>query len=389
MARPVVRAASAARAQRLALLTALGLLVIVQPSLAESGSARRDRAGEGASTARAYCDYVTEVAASEAALWRAPWLFSSLGTLRGNDGSVDDSLAREQLIWRLQAGLGFSPTRFYQAAFLDRQARAECDRRRAAEELRALAARPDGVTAEALSAKIEVLEQALPEAERLQEQSASELEASRTTLPEHAALVLRVDELRQRLADAALQRASLPPAPDGRRAPGSAFARLRSASARKQAAASSLRQSGALQLTLRGGYDKLFGVAQDVPVFGAVALELNPGWFWQRAHDERAERAYAELLEADVASGQPTLGELRQRLLAQRAVVRRRLAELTTVLGELSSRVERLQAEGGASAREYAGYLWFDVVRLRADQALLSRQLETLERATAGEGSEP
>jgi hypothetical protein len=375
------------RSRGLALLWAAGSIAVAGPLPAEPGGEEREHPN---GVARAYCEYVTERAASEGALWRAPWLFSSFGTARGStDAFVDDSLVSSELIWRLQAGLGFSPTRFYQAGLLAEQARAECERYRAEQELRALATRPDGVTSEALSAQIEVLERALPDAERMIEQSLDELEASRTTVREHSALVLRVDELRQRLAAITLERAALPPTSPGSPPPGSAFERLRSSSARQQAAASSLRQAGAVQLTLRGGYDKLFGVAQDVPVFGAVALELNPGWFWQRAHDERAERAHDELLQTERSNGQVSLAELRQRLGAELRVVRRRRAEVNAVLGDLSSRLERLQAEGGTSAREYAEYLWFDVVRLRADAARLERQLETLERVTAGSEAAP
>jgi hypothetical protein len=376
------RAELARRARGLALL-GLAAAVCAPRALRAQTRAERD---EGDRASRAQCEYVTAVAASQGALWRSPWVLSSFGTLRGGgDTGLDDAVqSGDELVWRLQLGLGFSPTRFIQASLLDDQARAECERYRAEEELRALATSPDGVTAAGLSAKIEVLERALPEAEELLEQSTSALEESRTTLQEHAALSLRVDDLRQRLADASLQRASLPPAPDRPRAGSSVFARLRGASARKEDAAAGLRQSQAVQLTLRGGYDKLFGVAQDLPVFGQIALELSPGWFWQRAHDERAERAHAELVVADRSRAQVSVGDLRRRLLAELAIVRRREAEVGAVLGDLASRLERLDAESGGSAREYAEYLWFDVVRLRADQALLERQRETLERATGG-----
>lgn len=353
------------------------------------GQSRADR-GEMDAASRAYCEHVSNVASSEGALWRSPWLLSSFGTLRGSgDSALDEGVqGGDDLVWRLQLGLGFSPTRFIQASLLDDQARAECERYGAEQELRALAVNPDGVTAAGLSAKIEVLEQAMPEAERLLEQSASALDGSRTTLQEHAALSLRVDELRQRLADAAMQRAALPPAPERPKARTSAFARLRSSSARKEDAAAGLRQSQAIQLTLRGGYDKLFGVEQQQPYFGQVALELNPGWFWQRGHDERAERAHAALVVADRSRAELSLGDLRKRLVTELGIVRRREAEVGAVLEDLSSRLERLDAESGGSAREYAEYLWFDVVRLTADKALLERQRETLELATAA-GDEP
>lgn len=373
-------------ARRLALMSVLA--VVCAPRLL-LGQSRADR-GEMDAASRAYCEHVSNVASSEGALWRSPWLLSSFGTLRGSgESALDEGVqGSDDLVWRLQLGLGFSPTRFIQASLLDDQARAECERYGAEQELRALAVNPDGVTAAGLSAKIEVLEQAMPEAERLLEQSASALDGSRTTLQEHAALSLRVDELRQRLADAAMQRAGLPPAPERPKARTSAFARLRSSSARKEDAAAGLRQSRAIQLTLRGGYDKLFGVEQQQPYFGQVALELNPGWFWQRGHDERAERAHAELVVADRSRAELSLGDLRKRLVTELGIVRRREAEVGAVLEDLSSRLERLDAESGGSAREYAEYLWFDVVRLTADKALLERQRETLERATAA-GEEP
>jgi hypothetical protein len=360
----------------------VGLLAALCAPRALLAQARTER-GEAGAASRAYCEHVSNVASSEGALWRSPWLLSSFGSLRGSgDTALDEDLGGgDELVWRLQLGLGFSPTRFIQASLLDDRARAECERYGAEEELRALALNPDGVTAAGLSAKIEVLEQAMPEAQRLLEQSASALEGSRTTLQEHAALSLRVDDLRQRLADAALRRAALPAAPERSRARASAFARLRSASARKEDAAAGLRQSQAFQLTLRGGYDKLFGVEQERPYFGQVALELNPGWFWQRGHDERAERAHAELVVADRSRAELSLGDLRRRLVAELAIVRRREAEVGAVLDDLSSRRERLDGDAGGSAREYAEHLWFDVVRLRADKALLEHQRETLERA--------
>jgi hypothetical protein len=368
------------RARRLALWLAVGVCA----SAPMAGAAPEAQAQPDSS--RAYCEYVTAVAASDGALLRAPWLFSSFGTLRGTssvDSDVAPGSAGDELALRLQAGLGFSPTRYYLAGLLDEQAQAECERHRAEAEIRALGASEHGVTRAALEAKIEVLESALPEATALLQKSLDELEASRTTVQEHGALELRVDGLREKLAAASLELAALPATdPESPDASGS-FERLRRWTAAKEAAASSVRRAGALSLTLRGGYDELFGVPQSLPIFGSVALEFNPGWFFQRSADARAERAHAESVEAEVLGRRQSLDAVSGRLAAELVVVRRRLGEVRTSLADLRERRARLVAAGSAAAREYAEYVWFDDVRWRADEAFLAEQLATLQRLTA------
>jgi hypothetical protein len=372
---------------------ALGALLSAAP-LAPASAQTPAGPVDTAHAAGAYCAHVAAVAASEGALLRAPWLFSTFGTLRGSltgsgtlDADVNAGSARE-LSLRLQAGLGFSPTRYYLAGLLDDQARAECERHRAEAELRAYGNGGRGVPAAALEAKIEVLREALPRAEALLQKSLDALEASRTTLQEHEALALRIDGLRERLAAAELELAATAPSPAGDAPASGSFERLRRWTAKKQAVASSLRRAGALSLTLRGGYDELFGVPQALPVFGSVSLEFNPGWFWQQGLDEQAELAHAESVEANVLGQKQGLEAVARRLDTELAIVRRRRAEVKAALGDLEQRSERLAAAGSATAREYAEYIWFEAVRLRADDAFLREQLRALESLT-GSGGQP
>jgi hypothetical protein len=372
---------------------ALGALLVAAP-LASASAQTPAGPVDSAHAAGAYCAHVAAVAASEGALLRAPWLFSTFGTLRGslpNSSTLDADVnagGERELSLRLQAGLGFSPTRYYLAGLLDDEAQAECERHRAEAELRAYGSGGRGVPAAALEAKIEVLREALPRARALLSKSLDALEASRTTLQEHEALALRVDGLRERLAAAELELAAMVPSPAGDAPASGSFERLRRWTAKKQAVASSLRRAGALSLTLRGGYDELFGVPQTLPVFGSVSLEFNPGWFWQQGLDEQAELAHAESVEANVLGQKQGLEAVARRLDTELAIVRRRRAEVKAALGDLEQRSERLAAAGSATAREYAEYIWFEAVRLRADDAFLREQLRALESLT-GSGGQP
>jgi len=380
---------------RLPMVAACVALALALPAQAAPGAPRESpsaRASAPGNPSSAYCEYVNAVATSEGALLRAPWLFSSFGTLRGST-SVDSDVAvgslTDELSLRFQAGLAFSPTRYYLAGLLADQAQAECERRRAELELRAAADTGGGVTRAALEAKLRVLEAALPEAQQKLEKSFTALTASRTTVQEHGALELRVDGLRQMRAEAALALAALPPpAPENAASSGS-FERLRRWTAQKQALTSSVRRAGALSLTLRGGYDELLGVPQSLPIFGSIALEFNPGWFWQGAADDRAERAYADAVEAEVFGQRQSLAQAAERFAAELEVVKRRRAEVDTTLADLAARRERLEAAGSSTAREYAEYVWFDEVRLRADAAFLKERERTLEQLTLDADGEP
>jgi hypothetical protein len=373
--------------QRALLALMASAALVATPTAAAPPELRREPSSAPASDpARAYCEYVTNVAASEGALLRAPWLFASVGTLRGAT-ALDDAAALSardrELSLRLSAGLGFSPTRYYFAGLLEERARAQCERQRAERELRGLGTRgAEGVRRSALTAKIAILGAALPEAERLVRASRDALEASRTTLPEHGALELRVDDLRQRLADAELALAALPEPPDDT-PPRASLAQLRRWTAEEQAVASKMRRAGALSLTLRGGYDEVFGVPQELPVFGSLTLEFNPGWFWQPALDERAERAHAESVAAEALGQNESLAALARRFAAELVVLRRRRAEVETNLADLGRRRERLIGAGSAAAREYSEHVWFEEVRWRADYAFLDEQVRALERLTS------
>jgi hypothetical protein len=285
------------------------------------------------------------------------------------------------------AGVGFSPTRYYQAGLVDERASAECERYRAERDLGAVLGSGDGVPRAAFEAKAKILRDALPRAEQLLAESRRQLEGSRTTLREHTALVLRLDALRRALSDNELAVANLPPAPEGASAEG-AFARLQRSEARREAAEANLRRAAALSFSLRGGYDELFGVEQQTPVFGNASLEFNPGWFWQIGDEERARRAHSTWREARSAGTRSNLDQAATEVRARLRLLREREQGLGSTLAELEPRLTRLESVTGTEAREYHDELWFEVVRLRADHAGLRAQIRALREATAAEPEE-
>jgi hypothetical protein len=279
--------------------------------------------------------------------------------------------------------MGFSPTRWHRADLIQERAAAECERYRAERDLRHLSSPLDSATRSGLDAKTAVLKEALPEAERQLLESTERLDAGRTTLAEHGALSLRVDDLRRSLAEARLALAALPPETGGGSPAAAVFERVRRWEARRQELEGSLRKVGALELTLRGGYDELVNVEQRLPVFGSVTLEVNPGWLWQHSEEERARRAHAEWIETRTLGAELSLAGAARQLEAQLAISSQREAELRTMRSDLELRLERLRDMEGRQAREYADYLWFDVVRLRAEQAFFAERIRVLRRATA------
>jgi hypothetical protein len=358
------------------------LLLAAEAGPRAAAAAPSDEAG-------AYCEYVESSAASESAVLRSPWLFSSFGTVQGSLGADEvASLPGQRALWlRLQAGVGVSPTRVYQAGLLKDRAAAECERYRARHEIVALLT-PGALNRSALEARSKVLAAAMPRAEELLVESARLLEASRTTLQEHSARLLRVDGLRRALSDLRMQLAALPAEAGYAGAGTGSFERLRRSEAQKQAVEASLRRAAAVDVTLRGGYDEILGVPQALPVFGAVSLEFRPGWFWQRESEDRAARAHRAWVDSQLVGTNASMLQAREQLKAELSVAEHRLSDVSTLLADLELRLERAEQTQSRQARDYAEYIWFDVVQAKAENAFLTEQVRSL-RLALGPVSEP
>lgn len=353
------------------------------PSRSPDGALGFDDARVRAAETRDRCQEITSAAASESAALRWPLLFSRVGLMRGSPLDVDGGggAARRDLLWNLQVGAEVSPTRIYEAGLVEARARAECDRYAAELSFRALMAAFDLDLTKALEARIQSLQASLPDAERRLEASSSALDGSQVSLPDHLTTRRRVDRLRQQLADAELDLASAPlfaaePAPPA----GRAFDELRRAEARVVALDAELRRADSIALSLRAGYDEVFGVEQSLPVFAFVSLRLAPARLWQRAHDAASERAHQRRVERRIEQARLLLERLEGQLGRQLTVLERRLAQLERRIAELGRRQSDLGGVGTQAAGELSEALWFERAEVEADRAYAYALRDTLER---------
>jgi hypothetical protein len=334
----------------------------------------------------AYCRHVIHAAASRSALMTSPWVFSTLGTLSASasgDGLESAGRAPGDPSLSLQAGMGFSPTRLYAGGLVRVAAEAECERFRAEGEVVGLLRRPEGRERAALAAKAGILRSALPGAGELLEGARQQLDEGRSTLQEYSATALRVQALQRELAETDARLAALPEGTAPRDSPSAAFAALRGAEARRQTVEGRQRRSAALDVTFRGGYQEIFGLAQRYPVFGSLTVQFSPGWFWQHASDERSAAARGELVEARIAETRRELGRFGMRVREELTVAERRLTEVSTMQADLEQRYASLEQVGTRQAREFREYLWFDLVRMSAERAFAAAHVQTLSSEAA------
>lgn len=330
-----------------------------------------------------YCEHVSNAAASESALLWSPRLFSRFGTIRGTaDAGTADALERE-LRLNLQAGVDVRPMLMHAGALVEARARAEC--RRYAAELSfqhllsdlALDPRP------ALTAKVTALRAALPRAEELQEQSEQALSASQITLQEHTLTRARVDALRQATIEAEFELASVSPRTNAgvpARLASRVFEDLRLSEARRQEVEGQLRRVEGFGVSIRGGYDEVFGVPQSLPIFGAVTVDFVPGGLWQPAREREGVQARQRWVEHRIQEAQERLRSASERVKQQLEVSERQIAQLELRVTELEARSTELARVGTPAAEEFRRDIWFELVKRQADLASARARVETLVR---------
>jgi hypothetical protein len=357
------------------------LVALATPAIARAQSAQ---------DAAAYCEYVAGVADSDSALDMSPTLFGTAGLVSGQDVSPGGSLLGPRT--RVIAGASYSLAGLYRGVEMRLAARAECRRYRAVSELHAfLESYKDGLTRTSLEAKLRVLEEALPKAEQMVAAARAALAESRATIGQVGALELRVDGLRAMVAEARSQRDAMARAPQP---PARSIADLMSergeAEAQAERYAARVRESRAWDVSVRGGYDQIFGASYSyTPIFALVTVTASVGALLQPAADDRAVAGRAAWARLQVEGADDRAEQALARLRALRESDRRRVDETRVLLADLESRWDALQALPGERVAELAQYMWFDLVRVRAEHVYAAAHLADLDRVLGQDGERP
>lgn len=357
------------------------ILALLVPAAA-SAQAATDDVGEDA---EAYCGANIGIAKSESALLFSPQIFLDYGVVNGNDASTGTggvtSLPPTQ---RLTIGARYSLVGLYKGVANRQRASADCTRHRAAAGLaRFLVENREQLSPGALDAKLAVLRAALPKAHDIVRSLRGQVERQHATADELQATELRADDLNAQLAEAEAQRAGLP-SRSTLPSPRALLEQHRQADVELGRHEAHLRQAEAFDVTIRGGYDRFFGLRDVVPLFAVVSLTINPAAFYQPFAESDAAKARARALRAENDGVEQKVELLAARLKATLAGERRRLGELRVLVSDVESRLRALESIEGEKLRRFREATWFDYVRLRAESEFLRVHVVEL-AATLGE----
>ena len=354
-----------------ALVTAV--TVLASASAARAQSTRSD----GAS----YCEYVKGVADSESDLEMAPTIFGSGGLVSGAEAQPGTSIIGPTT--RIIAGVNYSLSGLYRGLAMRSGADADCRRYQAVSELHAfLVNNREGLTRTSLAAKLAVLDEALPTADKMLTDLRAELSQSRATVEQVDATQLRVDALRALASDAHASLAMLEHLPPPPTQPIARVMRERDEGEEDtERYAGRVRRSHAWDLSVRGGYDQIFGSSVAyTPVFALVSLTLNVGGLFQGGAEERARDGRVAWTRTQVEGVDDRVEQALARLRSLRDTERKRLDETRVLLADLEGRYKDLQAVPGDKVARYADLVWFDLVRTRAEHAYLSTHVADMDR---------
>jgi hypothetical protein len=334
-----------------ALASALALAATAAPARADDG----------------YCDHVQGVAAAESALALSPEVFVQYGKI---EQTTAVSTADPGTL-RFIGGLRWRLTGVYEGLAMRARASADCRRHTAFAQVRS------ETLLRALEARAKVLEEALPEAEKLLAQATADFTARRLTAQEATATRVRVEELR-RLAMETRRALRDLPAP-GAGDPTGALGAFHQADDDVERHEARLRRARAVDVSVRVGVDQyLDGAAtNDSPYFAVVSLGVNLGLLWQGSGNARAAAGRRRLVRT---GRDPISTEATGALIEATA---RRAQDTAALETDLERQIETLNRVGGDDSKRYRQVVWFDLVKARAERAYHEAHLAAL-RQVAG-----
>jgi hypothetical protein len=276
---------------------------------------------------------------------------------------------------RVTAGLSYNVIGLAQAAATRARARADCRRHQALD-------RVQGETLQrGLAARLEIYDRAMGEADRMLGQVTADLKARRATSQEVAALRVRVNELHDLAADTQRQLETLPAPAPGEKV-GGALAAYYQADADIEEEEGRLRRLQGVDVTLRAGYDQYFDRTDRAPVFALLSVSLDLGMLFQGAANDRAADGRRHMIreQHQVQLVDTTVSHLRSELELER----QRADETAALAADLEAQMAQLDRVGTDETRRYRQTVWFDWVKVRAEQAYYSAHIASLAEVIGG-----
>lgn len=330
-----------------------------------------------------YCDYVESAAASGVARQMAPSLFVSGGVLT-NSEAIDLSGRYDSMstLLRLQAGLSYSLADLTEALAIRARAHSECALYRQQSELFAFLVRYDEADSLAgTRARMGVLNEALPKAEEILASQRDLVLEHHATVEELNATSVRLDALRAEIGSSRMRAAAAERKHTvSERGVRDIMRIYRDAIEQVASSESRVRTSRNFDLSLRGGYDRVFGVRDGVPLFATLTLTIHPfAIFRQPPLERQAHRGRFEWASLGVEGIHDRVSVLLSRMQTTLEAQRRRRADAKLLLADLEARYKAVEQLAGDSVRAYRDYLWFDLTKMRAELAYLDAQVEELQ----------
>lgn len=323
--------------------------------------------------AEPYCSYVRAVSNSQGALLFFPSLFMDYGEVNGNDITTGaGGITSGPPLDCLTIGVRWSLVGIGRGVVDWQRASADCQRYRAESSLaRFLVDNREQTSPAALDARLSVLRQALPHAQEIVKNLHGAVERAHATVEELQAAELHLEELQSAVLQAETLRAGLPAQRAPLLPPHQLLEEHRRADAEVFRYESRQRILSAFDVSLRGGYDRFFGQRDVNPGFVVLSLSLNPAVVYQPFAEAEAARARAGFLRTANDSVEQKAELLAQRLRTLLAGERRRMGELRVLLADAEGRLRILEGIEGDKLRRFRESLWFDYVRLRAEDAFV------------------
>ena len=342
-----------------------------------------------ADVSEAYCTYTESVAKSQSALLLSPQLFLDYGIVNGNDvttgaGGVTSAPPTE----RLTFGARYSLVAGLVRGVVNRQrAAADCERYRAESGLsRFLVENREQVSPAALDAKLAVLRAALPRAQEVLRNLRGSVERAHATVEELQATQVRVDDARGLVGrgrgvargaagahGAARARGAAAPPPRG----GRGGAEVRGAPAPDRG----VRHQRARRLR-----PLLRAARPDCRCSAWSSFTLNPAIVYLPFVEGDAARAKARVVRQENDAVEQKAELLAARLRAVYTSECRRLGEVRVLLADTEGRIHAIEAIDSDKLRRFRESMWFDWVKLKAEQAFLRVHVGELQATLGGSG---